>query len=453
MAPPRISLCVIARDESAFIGRCLAHASHAVDEVVVLDTGSTDDTVDICVRHGARVVRDTWRDDFADARNRALAASSGAWILVLDADEQLADGSAEALRAFTARADVDGGLIALHNADTADATHAEVLGGTHRRGSPVLLPRLFRRTDDLRWEGVIHETPQHWALARASRIAAVPGAAIVHYGAVPSLVAQRDKARRNARLLHARAAADPMDPSPLGYLAYELLHAGETAAADEALAEAWRRTEARRAAGLPRLGHLRLCVVAAHRAETRRDDAELARVLDAAEHAGLRHPNLLFHRGEWHMRRGAWEPAVAAYRASVSMAGLPFEVEADPAASGWLALYRTGLALWRLERRAEAEEALDASARMAPERPEPVVMLAELLLDAGRVEDALARVTPWVSDARPDPVALAAELALRAGARTEALAFARTAVARIRAGAVWMEGHRAARFAAALKGA
>jgi glycosyltransferase involved in cell wall biosynthesis len=451
MANPRISLCVIARNESAFIGRCLTLAADAVDELVVLDTGSQDDTVAIAEGVGARVVRDVWRDDFADARNRALAASRGAWILVLDADEQLAEGSAAAIRAFVERTDVDAGMIALHNAEALDATHADVLGGARRSGSPVLLPRLFRRTDDLRWEGLIHETPQRWALARTGRFGTVQHAAIVHYGMVPSLVDLRAKAERNARLLRARAEAEPMDPSPPAYLAQELLHAGQPGEADAALAEAWRRTAARSAAGLPGLGLLRLCVVSAHRANERADDAELARVLDAADRAGMRHPNLAFHRAELLERQEEHVAAIDAYRGAIALGGVPYELEADVAASGWLAWYRAARLLLRLGRHDEADAALGASRSLASGRAEPALLHAELRMDRGQFAEALALVEPWLGDPRPDPCALAAEVALRTGLRQEALAFLRVAVARLRAGGRWIEGHRQARFSAVLK--
>src|ERR1700737_3840139 len=70
--PPTISLCVIARDEEAFIGDCLASAQPFVDEIIVLDTGSTDRRSDIARAYAVRVETFAWQDDFSAARNAAI---------------------------------------------------------------------------------------------------------------------------------------------------------------------------------------------------------------------------------------------------------------------------------------------------------------------------------------------------------------------------------------------
>ena len=96
---PRISLCLIARDEGDVIERCLESARPYVDEVVVVDTGSNDDTRGKAKACGAKVVVRTWTDDFSAARNAALAEATGEWLLVLDADEWVEGGDApDALR-------------------------------------------------------------------------------------------------------------------------------------------------------------------------------------------------------------------------------------------------------------------------------------------------------------------------------------------------------------------
>ncbi len=88
-----LSACVIAKDEAASLPRCLGSVKDLVDEVVVCDTGSTDDTVAVAEAAGARVVRGTWPGSFAEARNAALAHCQGTWVLAIDADEEaVADG-------------------------------------------------------------------------------------------------------------------------------------------------------------------------------------------------------------------------------------------------------------------------------------------------------------------------------------------------------------------------
>src|ERR1700733_750270 len=98
-----ISLCMIVRDEEAMLGDCLASVRGVVDDVVVVDTGSRDATKRIAVEGGARVFDFVGCDDFAAARNESPRHARGQWVLVLDADERLAPGSAAVLRATLAR--------------------------------------------------------------------------------------------------------------------------------------------------------------------------------------------------------------------------------------------------------------------------------------------------------------------------------------------------------------
>ncbi len=86
----RLALVVIARNEASCIRDCLESAAGHVDRMIVLDTGSTDDTVSIAEQCGAAVHHFTWNDDFAAARNAALDLSTADWNLVLDADEIIA---------------------------------------------------------------------------------------------------------------------------------------------------------------------------------------------------------------------------------------------------------------------------------------------------------------------------------------------------------------------------
>ena len=243
----RLTLCLIARDEESMLEACLASVRGLVDAIVLVDTGSTDRTVAIARAHGAVIVARPWDDDFAAARNAALPHVAGGFVLSLDADERLAPGAHDAIRAALARDDLDCGLLPLHDAATLEATAADVLSGRARRGEPVLLPRLLRRTPDLAWEGIVHEQVAGWA-RRHPRIAAVD-APIVHYGAVPSLREARAKNERNLRLLERRCARDPDDAAARAYLARELERAGDTAGALRQAEAAFSAVSARAAVG------------------------------------------------------------------------------------------------------------------------------------------------------------------------------------------------------------
>jgi len=210
MPDPRVSLCLIARDEARLLPDCLASAAPFVDEIVLADTGSTDGTRRIAGDAGAIVVHHPWTDDFAAARNTALAACTGDWILSLDADERLAPGAGERIREAVGCDDIDAFLLTLHNAGRLDAPPAEVVAGPARLGEPFRVLRLLRNVDGLRWERPIHETVEGWLLRRGARAAALD-AHLVHVGYLPEVWASAGKEGRNLRILERYCPTAPKD--------------------------------------------------------------------------------------------------------------------------------------------------------------------------------------------------------------------------------------------------
>lgn len=184
----KVSACLIVKDEEANLARCLASLAGVVDEIVVADTGSSDATVAIAESHGAKVIEVGWEDDFAKARNAALAASSGDWILSIDADEEwVGDPSAVKAAAAMAPPDVEGWLVTISNALGA--------GVEARTNHPAV--RLFRRS--LTWSGRIHE--QVVNPGRDQLVArALPAGLIVHHGYQEASLVGRGKLGRNLRL-------------------------------------------------------------------------------------------------------------------------------------------------------------------------------------------------------------------------------------------------------------
>src|SRR4051812_16190864 len=142
---PLLSACLIVKDEQDLLPDCLASLTGAVDEVVVYDTGSSDRTIEIAEAAGAVVLRGYWDDDFSRARNAALDACSGQWILHVDADERLV-GDAAALRRRLADAQEEQLNVRIDNTAPDDSG----IGFSH------LAARLFLRTRG-RWLGRLHE--------------------------------------------------------------------------------------------------------------------------------------------------------------------------------------------------------------------------------------------------------------------------------------------------------
>jgi hypothetical protein len=93
----RLSVCMIVKNEERFLGQCLASVKDIANELIVIETGSIDRTVEIAREHGAQVGHFEWCNDFAAARNASIALATGDWILFLDADEELSPAEKQTL--------------------------------------------------------------------------------------------------------------------------------------------------------------------------------------------------------------------------------------------------------------------------------------------------------------------------------------------------------------------
>lgn len=195
---PRVSLCLIVKDEEDTLARCLASVAGIADELVVYDTGSSDGTIALAESLGATVVRGAWHEDFGRARNEALAHCHGEWILHLDADEELDFDPAAVRRG-------------LHRAEKVDTLLLEIRNVGARGGEYAHFNRrLFRRTR-AHWTGRLHERVVSRD-ARPLREANLLGGRIVHHGYSEEMVATRNKSARNIRIAHAELAqAGPGD--------------------------------------------------------------------------------------------------------------------------------------------------------------------------------------------------------------------------------------------------
>src|SRR5580658_9834415 len=97
---PRLSLAMIVKNEARCLARCLRSIEAMVDEIIIADTGSTDETIEIAKSFNATISHFTWVNDFSAARNFALDQAGGDWILVLDADEFASEALGREIREF-----------------------------------------------------------------------------------------------------------------------------------------------------------------------------------------------------------------------------------------------------------------------------------------------------------------------------------------------------------------
>jgi tetratricopeptide (TPR) repeat protein len=215
--PPRLSVCLIARNEEQFLPQCLASVRGVAAQIVLLDTGSTDRTVALAVEAGAEVHHFPWCDDFSAARNAALKHVTGDWVLVLDADEELPVESREPLRR-------------LMEDTSAMAWRLPIIDVGREDEGCSYVPRLFRNAPALFYVGRVHEQVfssievrrRQWGLDNR-----LGDAALRHYGYRPEVVQDRNKVQRNLRLLERALAELPGEPNLHMSYGLELARSGD----------------------------------------------------------------------------------------------------------------------------------------------------------------------------------------------------------------------------------
>lgn len=227
-----LSACLIVKNEERLLESCLSSLHGVADEVVVVDTGSTDDTVAIARVAGARVAHFPWCDDFAAARNFAIDQAQGDWILVLDGDECLTEQGRAVIRPNLAEvpAEIGAFLLPIENL-TGDAADPSL--------HVAPLPRLFRRLEGLRYAGRVHEQITE-ALGALGLVTAGLDAPIRHVGYLGEYLRDRDKFARNEALLRVRCAEEPHAAYPRYHLAKTLKAMGRYPEAANVLDEALR---------------------------------------------------------------------------------------------------------------------------------------------------------------------------------------------------------------------
>ncbi|MEE3235475.1 MAG: glycosyltransferase [Candidatus Latescibacterota bacterium] len=185
---PLLSLCMIAKDEAEFLEACLASIEGLVDEIIIVDTGSTDETLSVANKWGARVVRQKWNEDFSFARNRALKEAKGRWILSLDCDEMLARQSHSELRKLLRNTSADAFRLTTRNysSDSHSEGWRQCVGQYSEEREyagwfPSTKVRIWKHKNNVCFEGLVHELVEP-SLVRLGAEIADCNVPVHHYG-------------------------------------------------------------------------------------------------------------------------------------------------------------------------------------------------------------------------------------------------------------------------------
>lgn len=145
----KLSLCMIVRNEEEYLEDCLKSVQDLVDEIIIVDTGSTDKTVEIAKKYGAKTFFMEWEDDFAKARNESLKYATGDWVLILDADERVPNEHKDNLRSLLIPTDQPISYLIYIKNYMFEQDESTVLGH--------YIARLFKKTPETRFFGAVHE--------------------------------------------------------------------------------------------------------------------------------------------------------------------------------------------------------------------------------------------------------------------------------------------------------
>ena len=196
----KLSLCMIVKNEADVLARCLNSVASCVDEIVIADTGSTDDTRSIARQYTRHVFDEPWRDDFAAARNASFARATGDYLLWMDADDVLLPEDRTRLTALR---------------DKLPQEEPDLVFAKYRFGSLCYLrERIVRRTSGFMWTGRVHEC-------------IVPRGKILHadFG-VQHLPRKKKDAARNLRIYRLWQAETTLHGRDLFYYGRELYYNG-----------------------------------------------------------------------------------------------------------------------------------------------------------------------------------------------------------------------------------
>ncbi len=186
---PILSACMIVRNEEKFLAQCLSSIKNVVDEMIVVDTGSTDKTVKIALSFGAQVYYHPWKNSFSEARNHSLNYATGDWILQIDADETLEQADIPLLHHLIADDSYNAIFVAIYS---------ELPGGRSKH----YYTRVFRR-GKARFEGIVHNQLIFEGKAFQSEIR------FYHYGYNLSASEMQRKYKRTGDLLRQQLTENP----------------------------------------------------------------------------------------------------------------------------------------------------------------------------------------------------------------------------------------------------
>ncbi|WP_102028708.1 tetratricopeptide repeat-containing glycosyltransferase family 2 protein [Salirhabdus sp. Marseille-P4669] len=300
---PFISLCMIVKNEENVIDRCLKSVSHLVDEIIVVDTGSTDNTKEIVSKYTNNLYDYTWKDDFSDARNYAASKAKADWILVLDADEYVEE---ENFRSFIEQLKADGNQY--------DTYYAKIINFTGSIGESLVQnyhDRIYRNNGEIIYYRSIHE--QFKNINDTPIRNKKSNLIVFHSGYLNKTMDEKNKIERNHELIDKEMEKGSNQGFDFFNFGNEYYSLGEIEKALDAYLEAYKRKIGLEYSWVPTtLVQIILCLVHLKRYN------DALNVIRDAEQIYETAPEFPYLKGEVYFLRGQFEDAKQVFNHIVS---------------------------------------------------------------------------------------------------------------------------------------
>ncbi|HEX3802909.1 MAG TPA: glycosyltransferase [Solirubrobacteraceae bacterium] len=374
----RLSLCMIVRDEEEMLPRSLEAIKDAVDEIIIVDTGSQDGTIEIAKSFGATVIEREWTGSFSDARNVSLDAATGDWFLYLDADEVLVIDDLQKLRELIKQTWREAFFL-----------HETNFSGTEESGTAVVHSalRLLRNRPNYRFSGRLHEqVALHLPAYLPERIVQSP-VRINHYGYLGVVREAKDKSRRNIDLLLAQQADGHTNAFFHYNLGSEYFTIGEL---DKALAEFQQSTRMIEEDGIA--GHEYVPSLTVRNVKTLRAVGRNEEAIDRADIGLERFPgltDLVYDKAMASISLGRVDDGITFLNQCIEMGDAPSKYTAMVGAGTFVPRITLSRLYLTQGKAAEAVELLSWSLENHPEHPGTIHPYATALISTGWNPDAV----------------------------------------------------------------
>jgi len=361
---------MIVRDEEQFLDDCLRSAEGIADEIIVLDTGSHDRTIEIAVSYGAKVFSFEWTESYSEARNRSIELATGDWILILDADERLDASTAPLICEAVQDSKFDAYRLIQINycSSVSDAV-----------SNPTC--RLWRNRPEYRYQGRVHEDAISSILKHGANIRDLD-ARIHHLGTQPEILKQRNKVEKYIELIERELHDHPGDPRHLRDMAMSLQVIGEHAKAIPYLEQALKAVNH----GSPLAE-----IIFASLARAWFDMGEYEKALMTVRRAGssgTHHPEMSYTAGQSLTALDRFAEAIDYFNDAIEL-GKSGSWTGDSGAWGCKAHYSIAICMLKLDDPAGAVKHALTAIEARPDMTQAHCILAEAYTAQNRLQEAL----------------------------------------------------------------